>query len=130
MRHELRILLVEDLPEAREALKSLLEIWGHHVEVASDGEQALTLGGFRDFDVVISDLELPRLNGYGVGRHFAAKQPRPFLIAYSAFSREEDRKRTRQAGFDAHIGKGMSSSIPDLQRLLEELRSGCRNNTA
>jgi CheY-like chemotaxis protein len=116
------ILIVEDRDDSREALKLLLEDWGATVETAVDGEEALRLASRIDFDVVVCDLKLPDIDGVNVGRYFVARKPKPYLIAYTAFySRERDRARTKEAGFDAHVAKGPAPH--ELLRLLDQLKS-------
>ena len=72
----LRVLLVEDLDIVREALASLLELDGHEVTAAGDGRAALDLvEGGAAFDLVISDVEMPRLDGVSLARALLARTP-------------------------------------------------------
>jgi CheY-like chemotaxis protein len=121
MSRNLRVLLVEDHEDAREALKLILECWAHSVDTAPDGSRGLQLGITGRYDVVICDLHLPHLDGFEIGRRLSRLTPRPYLIAYTAFAREQDRMRSDQAGFDIHLAKGSPASLDKLRSLLKGL---------
>lgn len=123
MPRKLRVLVVEDYTDTRESLTRLLDIWGHVVDTAADGEKGLQLASSGSYDAIILDLKLPNLSGVEVGRQIAQKTPHPVLIAYSAWHREEDRERTFSAGFDAHLPKSSPDSTDQLGKILEHLRS-------
>jgi CheY-like chemotaxis protein len=59
----LRILVVDDEPHILHYMRATLESWGHHVEVASDGTEAVERALVEPFDVIICDLRMPRLGG-------------------------------------------------------------------
>jgi len=102
-----RILVVEDNPDAGETLRDFLELSGHEVELASSG--AAGVAAARQFhpEVVLCDIGLPGMDGFEV----AARLPRDpetadaQLIAVTGYGREEDRKRSKAAGFDLHLTK-------------------------
>jgi CheY-like chemotaxis protein len=72
----LRILLVEDVAEVRTALAALLEDEGHVVEEAEDGAAALArLRAGEAFDLIVSDVVMPRLDGMSLARAVAAEAP-------------------------------------------------------
>lgn len=100
----LRILIVEDHPDAGESLATILELWGHQVKVALDGFTALGTARSFEPDVVVSDLGLPGMDGYEVARRLRAEPAfgRVVLIALSGYGREEDKERSLHAGFDHH----------------------------
>jgi CheY-like chemotaxis protein len=123
MPRPLRVLVVEDQEDAREALQLLLESWSCAVDTASDGAEALRLALHGHYDAVILDLNIPYIGGLEVGRAVAQKSPRPYLCAYSAFAGPIDRERTTIAGFDRHIAKGSPASITELEALVNQLRA-------
>jgi PAS domain S-box-containing protein len=102
-----RVLVVEDNPDARETLVLLLESWGHSVAQAADGEAAVVLAAGEALDVALIDVGLPRMDGYAVARAVraipACAQLR--LVALTGYSREEDRRLAKAAGFDAYLVK-------------------------
>src|SRR5262245_37039687 len=113
-----RVLIVEDHAESRDSLRVLLSIHGCDVRVAENA-----LDGVRQAidwrpDVVISDINLPGLDGWQVGRQVRAGLGEGvFLVAVSGMGRLDDQRRSLEAGFNAHLAKP-----PDLNDLLGLLR--------
>src|SRR5439155_1232918 len=104
-----RILIIEDSPDARESLRLLLESQGHHVSEASDGVGGVTLALAEGPDVILIDLGLPGLDGYEVARTLrgSAFGRTATLIAVTGYGQTEDRRRSSEAGFDAHLRDGL-----------------------
>jgi PAS domain S-box-containing protein len=107
------ILIIEDNSDARESLRLLLESLGHHVLEAADGHHGLALVLDRKPEVVLVDLGLPGLDGYEVAR---AVRLSPLgrtivLIAVTGYGQAEDRRRSKEVGFDAHLVKPVSQSL-------------------
>lgn len=102
-----RILVVDDNRDAAESLQMLLQMIGHEVETAYDGEQALELFAATLPDIVFLDIGLPRMNGYEVAERMRAQSTarRPMLIALTGWGQEEDEQRALSAGFDQHLVK-------------------------
>lgn len=97
-----RVLLVEDNEDAAVALAMCLEEYGyvvHHVATCAD---ALRTAGAQSFDAVLTDLGLPDGSGIEVGR---ALSPRLPVVALSGYGREQDRRRSAEAGFAGHLVK-------------------------
>jgi PAS domain S-box-containing protein len=114
-----RVLVVEDNDDAREALRLGLSLEGHEVDVAADGHEGLALGVARRPDVAVVDVGLPGRNGYEVGRGLrAALGERITLIALTGYGQADDRARTLEAGFDAHLTK--PATVEDVLRILGE----------
>jgi two-component system CheB/CheR fusion protein len=102
----LRVLIVEDHPDAAESFKVLLELRGHDVRLARDGLTALRV--FEEFDpqVAFVDLGLPGIDGFEVARRVRADgSRRATLVALSGYGRDEDKRRAAAAGFDEHMTK-------------------------
>jgi CheY-like chemotaxis protein len=114
----LRVLVVEDNVDAGETLGALLELRGHTVVVALSGVQALELLRSRGADIVLCDLGLPGMSGYEVARAIRADRElrNVQLVALTGYGQPEDRKRTAEAGFDAHLVKPVD--LQALDRLL------------
>jgi CheY-like chemotaxis protein len=104
---ELKVLVVDDNRAAAEMLATLFRLKGSAVQLAHDGEAAvLTAEKFLP-DVVLLDLGMPKLNGYDACRRMR-EQPwgeRMIIVALTGWGRDEDRERTREAGFDHHLVK-------------------------
>jgi signal transduction histidine kinase/ActR/RegA family two-component response regulator len=117
------ILIVEDDHNVRKALRRMLELGGHRVEVAADGPGAVDLALGATPEVAFLDIGLPGFDGYEAGRRIrAALGSRLFLVAVTARGEAEDRRRSRDAGFDAHLVKPVSHE--DLTRLLGRVEPG------
>ncbi|HEX5056626.1 MAG TPA: response regulator, partial [Gammaproteobacteria bacterium] len=89
--------------------------------VASDGLEGVSAAVEFKPDVILLDIGLPKLNGYETARRIREQQhdKRSFLVAMTGWGQEEDRRRSREAGFNAHIVKPVD---PDtLTRLLAGL---------
>jgi two-component system, sensor histidine kinase len=102
------ILIIEDNADAAATLRSLLQLAGHRVRIARDGEEGLEALKASRPDVALIDLGLPRVDGYEVARRAREMmdgQPRPLLVAVTGYGLPEDRRRTVEAGFDAHLVK-------------------------
>jgi PAS domain S-box-containing protein len=107
------VLIVEDNDDARESLRLLLESLGHRVVAAADGPRGLALALHYQPEVALIDLGLPGLDGYEVAR---ALRESPggktiTLIAVTGYGQAEDRRRSQEAGFDAHLVKPVSQSL-------------------
>ena len=103
------ILVIEDNPDAREMLRVTLELDGHRVEVAEDGSQGVAMARANRPEIVLVDIGLPGLNGYEVAKQIRALVGRRVrLIAVTGYGQPEDRRRTGEAGFDAHLTKPVS----------------------
>lgn len=104
--HPRHVLLIEDNPDGREALRLLLSYLGHQVDVAADGVEGVRQALTRHPDIVLIDIGLPRLDGYQVARRIrAALGEAVVLLAYTAYDDSDARRRVREAGFDAHLVK-------------------------
>ncbi|HEY1250787.1 MAG TPA: hybrid sensor histidine kinase/response regulator [Thermoanaerobaculia bacterium] len=101
-----RILVIEDNPDLRDGLKRLLEQVGHEVVSSPDGEDGVVKALARHPDVVLVDIGLPKLDGYGVAARLKPVLPRDvLLVAVSGYGSLQDRRRAIEAGFDYHLTK-------------------------
>src|SRR5262245_48544113 len=104
---ERSILIVEDNPDAAEALRMVLELEGHRVTIARDGRHAIEQTRLHPPNVALVDIGLPDIDGCEVGRTVRA-QPggeRVYLVAISGHSAPADRDRALQAGFNSYLVK-------------------------
>jgi PAS domain S-box-containing protein len=106
----LRILVVEDHADTSRMLARLLGSAGYEVTVANSAEDGLAAAEARAFDLVISDIGLPRATGYDFMRRFRERHSTP-SIAMSGYGMEEDVRRSFEAGFDEHIIKPVNPSL-------------------
>jgi DNA-binding NtrC family response regulator len=101
----LRILLVEDDPDVRSALAAALEGAGHLVSTAGDGALAVERLGVTAFDLVISDMRLPRLDGLAVFRRARETAPRTDVILMTSFANVPDAVDALKAGAHDYLVK-------------------------
>lgn len=116
----LRILVVEDDPDAAEALSDLLDMLGHTPATATDGGKALELAPRFAPQLVLCDLTLPGLDGFAVARALRADPATAHtrLVALSGHSVFDVRDEVRSAGFDQMLPKPVQ--LEALTRLLDE----------
>ena len=102
-----RFLVIDDNHDFVEALRVLLELNGHHVEVAFDGVAGLEAARRLQPDVVVLDVGLPKLNGYEVCRCIREQRlaMQPLIIAATGWSQLVDPELGEYVGFDAHLVK-------------------------
>jgi CheY-like chemotaxis protein/two-component sensor histidine kinase len=115
-----RILVVDDNRDSADSLAMLLRIMGNDVHTAHDGLEAVGAAAVFQPDVVLLDIGLPKLNGYEAGRRIREQQGKGVvLIALTGWGQEEDRRRSKEAGFDHHLTKPVE--LDALQKLLAGL---------
>jgi PAS domain S-box-containing protein len=116
-----RILVVDDNEDGAESLSMLLEFSGHETSVAYDGIAALEAAERMKPDVILLDIGLPGLNGYQVARRIRQTSwgMDVALVAITGWGQDEDRHRSREAGFDAHMVKPVEPE--ELARILARM---------
>lgn len=102
-----RILVVDDNRDAASTLEMLLEIWGHDVRVVHSGPAALAEAVAYRPEVVLLDIGLPGMDGYEVAQRLRELDglEKVALVAITGYGQEDDRRRSREAGFDQHLVK-------------------------
>jgi PAS domain S-box-containing protein len=105
----LRVLVVEDNPDARQLMEHVLDSAGARTTVASTAPEALELLWASPPDVLVSDLGLPGMDGLELMRQLRAEAPRPGsdvpAIAVTAYARASDREHALRAGYQMHMAK-------------------------
>ena len=116
-----RILVVDDNRDAADSLALLLTLQGSEVRTAYDGLEAVEAAAVFQPDIVLSDIGMPRLNGYEAAQKIReqCRGRQVVLIAMTGWGQEEDRRRSNQAGFDFHLVKPVD--LAALERLLGSL---------
>jgi PAS domain S-box-containing protein len=102
-----QVLVVDDNVDAALTLKMLLRTQGYTITLAHDGAQAIEMAKEVNPAIVLLDIGLPGMDGYAVARRLRAEPQfvNAVLIAISGYGQEEDRQRSREAGFDHHLVK-------------------------
>jgi CheY-like chemotaxis protein len=117
-----RALVVDDAPDVTEMLAILLQYAGYEVVTVYSGPQALNAARAEQFDVVVSDIGMPGMNGYELAevvRALPGYETTP-MIAVTGFTMYEDRERALGSGFNAFLTKPINPR--DLINLVERLR--------
>jgi CheY-like chemotaxis protein len=117
----LRILLVDDHEDGAEVLATLLDHWGHQVEIVSDGVKALEAVDALTPELILLDLGLPGMDGFEVARRIRGRygERSPYLVALTGYGQEEARRRSREVGFDLHLVKPVDPD--ELNRFLSRI---------
>lgn len=104
----MRILIAEDDPALASFVKKGLEAEHYAVDISGDGEQARALAGEFSYDVVVLDLNLPRLDGVAILRYLRAKKPSIPILVLTGRNRVEDRVQCLDLGADDYLMKPFS----------------------
>jgi len=118
-----RILVVDDNRDGAESLAMMLTLMGNELRTAHDGLEALDVAAAFRPDLILLDIGMPRLNGYDTARRIRA-QPwgkNTVLVALTGWGQEEDRQKTHDAGFNAHMVKPVD--LAALEILLANLKA-------
>ena len=119
-----RILVVDDNEDSAESLVILLRTMGHEVIMAHDGLEAVDLAlSFRP-DVALLDIGLPKLNGLEAARRIRKQvsSGEMVLVALTGWGQDEDRRRSKEAGFDHHLTKPVEFAT--LEKLIGAIGTG------
>ncbi len=112
------VLIIEDNADAGRSLADAMELNGHRARVARDGRSGIAFAREMKPDVIVCDIGLPDIDGYEIARMLRTEEAfrSTRLIALSGYAQPEDRQRSKEAGFDVHLGK--PPPLDELQELL------------
>jgi CheY-like chemotaxis protein len=117
-----RVLVVDDNVDVADSTAMLLRHFGLNVLVSHDGPTALSVARTFRPELVFLDIGLPEMDGYEVARQLrrqSGSEPM-MLVALSGYGQEEDRQRSREAGFDSHLVK--PATLADLRALVTQIQ--------
>jgi len=117
----MRILIAEDDAALAGFVRQGLQGEHYAVDVVEDGEQARAMGTEFDYDLVILDLNLPKLDGVSVLRHLRLKRPSLPVLVLTQRSRVEDRVQCLDTGADDYVPKQLSAASLDIRHIGEDL---------
>ena len=123
----MRILVVDDNADAAESLGSLLTASGHDVRIAFSGEEAIALGAAWRPNFMLIDIGMPGMDGHETLRQIRRERwgRAAFAVAHTGWGQPEDRRRSVEAGFDAHVVKPLD--FAELAVLLKQRESRATN---
>jgi CheY-like chemotaxis protein len=109
----LRILVVDDNADAADSIAMLLSMEGHETRAVNTARAALLAVPDFEPDVVLLDIGLPEMDGYEVAQRLRAQNGRRHLrlVAVTGYGQPGDRRRSRAAGFDAHLVKPVEPAL-------------------
>jgi CheY-like chemotaxis protein len=123
-RRRRRVLVVEDSPVVREMVTSILTTADFDTVAAVDGEDATTLLAGGPPDLIISDVEMPRCDGFELLRRVRERWPRLPMVMLTTRGSDEDRRRAATLGADAYLIKAefeQTRLIDTVSRLIGDL---------
>jgi diguanylate cyclase len=109
---KLHALVVDDSPDITEMLAAVLRLSGYDVSTAYSAADALGIAREKRFDVVVSDIGMPEMDGYELARVLRAlpEYTAVPMIAVTGFAMYDDRDRALEAGFNTHLSKPINPS--------------------
>lgn len=113
------ILIVDDEVHVREGLAELLEQEGFHVETAMNGKAALAIVVNKKFDLMISDIKMPEMDGMQLLESMQASNPQLRVIMVTAFGDVQTYLNAMQLGAHEYINKPIK--LPELKRVIAAL---------
>jgi two-component system, chemotaxis family, CheB/CheR fusion protein len=121
-KRQLRILVVDDAPDVLEMFDMMLRLSGYEVEASASAIEALEKASGAQFDVIVSDIGMPYMNGYELARRLRALPGYASvpMIAVTGFARYNDREQALESGFNAHLSKPVNPIT--LLDLIEQFR--------
>ncbi len=123
MNRPLKVLLAEDNPVNQKVALRLLERLGYAADVVRDGMEVIEALTYQFYDVVLMDMNMPRLDGLATTRRICREwHPaiRPRIVAITASTTEEDRRLCLEAGMDDYVSKPLR--LDELSRVLRDCR--------
>ncbi len=124
MTAERKILIVDDNPHMCNLLADILEIFDYRGVTAKDGEEALSRLKSENFDLVITDLRMPRLGGMDLLKSIKEEDPSMPVVVITAFGKSDTQKDVLAARADGYLVKPFK--VNQIGSLLKGLLKGCK----
>lgn len=118
----LKVLVAEDIEVNRTVVGAMLQTLGHAAHMVEDGEQAVAAAAHGDYDVILMDIQMPRLNGLDAIRAIrgdSGRRRRVPIVAVTAFTQESDRIEAMNAGADGYLTKPLRKA--ELQAAMDRV---------
>jgi two-component system, OmpR family, response regulator len=106
-----QLLVVDDDVANAAFIRDLAVDWGYEAAVAHSAEEALAVAGRRSFDLVVTDLRMPGIDGFALIRQLRERQPALAVIAITAFGSSESGIRALEAGASAYVTKPFQPDV-------------------
>ncbi|MBX9652862.1 response regulator, partial [bacterium] len=117
-----RVLIVDDNVDASSSLALMLDFMGNETRIAHDGQRAIDVAAEFHPDLILLDIGMPHLNGLEAAAEIRKRAwgREIMLVALTGWGQEEDRRRTKEAGFDLHLTKPIDFSV--LTEVLDSIK--------
>jgi two-component system, chemotaxis family, CheB/CheR fusion protein len=109
-----RILVVDDFPDVLDCMRTMLTLFGHEVDVAESGPEALDKLAFQEYQILISDISMPEMNGFKLLkllRDSTSQNKDIYAIALTGYSREVLAAESNTDGFQKLVMKTNNESL-------------------
>lgn len=113
------ILIIEDEKDTAEPVKEALILNGFQADIAEDGEKGLKMIQDKEYDLVLLDLKLPKMNGEEVLRKIRDYRPYVYVIVYTCFSEFANIKALTNIGIDGYVNKGPDADLRELITMIK-----------
>jgi CheY-like chemotaxis protein len=114
-----KILIIDDDVDTLRLVGLMLQRQGYEISAAANGTQGLAKALEERPDLILLDVMMPDMDGYEVARNIRAQSEKPVLIAMTGYGQPEDRRKSKEAGFDYHLTKPVDPAR--LQDLLAKI---------
>ena len=106
-------MIVDDNKDAADTLAMMLELQGNHVWTSYGGQDALAVAAVHEPELIFVDLGMPQMDGFELARRIRSMptQSTAVLVALTWYGSAEDRQRTQESGFDAHVVKPVEATV-------------------
>ena len=121
----IRALVVDDLPDSSESLARMLQLMGCAATFVTRATKALDAAEALEAEIVFLDIGMPEIDGYALAKSFRERYGDAIvLVAVTGYGDEEHHKKSREAGFDAHVKKPIDLDVVEsmLQTVLASRR--------
>ncbi|MCI8744003.1 MAG: response regulator [Lachnospiraceae bacterium] len=115
-----KILLVEDERETANFVKQALELEDMEVETAYDGQEGLDLFRANEYDLLLLDYEMPRMNGEDLVRQVRKENPYIDIIVYTNYKDFNLAKKMMNLGVNGYVNKGPESDLQELVDMVKQ----------
>jgi CheY-like chemotaxis protein len=116
-----KILIVDDSDELTHVIADFLSMFGYRVHTARDGVDALKFMESESMDVVVSDIHMPRMDGYTLMTEIKTRYPETPIVLITGFSVSEAKKLAFEKGADAFVAKPFH--LKDLKGVIDSIVS-------
>jgi CheY-like chemotaxis protein len=108
---DLKVLLVEDVPDNQILIERFLCAAGAKVEIANNGKEGIEMALSGKYDIVLMDIQMPVLDGYEATRQLRSRGYNSPIVAFTAHALHEEPEKVSEVGFDAHFSKPVEFAV-------------------